>query len=64
MPEASLPPSVYLVLGILTIGNLGVILTCLTVIFKAGKWVAKTDAGIADAKDCAVRAHLRIDANS
>lgn len=59
--SSELPASVYLVLGILSVGNLGVILSLLTFIFKAGKFVAATEHGISDAKDTAIRAHKRID---
>lgn len=62
MTESSgLPSSVYLVIGILSVGNLGVIISLLAFIFRAGMFVARTNAGIADAKGCAVRAHDRID---
>ncbi len=56
-----IPSSFYIIIGILIVGNLGVIITVLTFIFKAGSFVAETKAGITDAKECAVRAHVRID---
>lgn len=57
----SIPTSFYLVVGILVVANLGVIITMVTFIFKAGLFVARTEAGIAKANDCAIRAHKRID---
>lgn len=56
-----LPDGFYVAIGILIIANLGVILTLLGLIFKAGSFVTATNMGIADAKDCGVRAHKRID---
>lgn len=56
-----LPDSFYITIGILVVANLGVILTLLSLIFKAGSFVAATNMGIVDAKDCAVRAHKRLD---
>lgn len=59
--ESQLPAGVYLAIGVLTVGNLGVIITMLTFIFKAGMFVSSTKMGVKDAKDSAVRAHKRID---
>lgn len=56
-----LPQEFYISIGIVVACNLGVIITMLGAIFKAGKFVAATEHGIADAKDCGVRAHKRID---
>lgn len=56
-----LPPEFYIAIGVLVIGNFGVILTMLTFIFKAGLFVSDTKLGITDAKGCAIRAHKRID---
>ena len=56
-----LPESFYVIVGILIVANLGVILSLLTLIFKAGQFVSSTNMGIADAKDCGIRAHKRID---
>jgi len=58
---ATIPTSVYVSVGVLVLGNLTVILTLLTFIFKSGMFVAETKGGIKDAKDTAVRAHKRID---
>ena len=58
---AQIPTSVYVSIGVLVLGNLTVILTLLTFIFKSGMFVAETKVGIKDAKDTAVRAHKRID---
>lgn len=57
----NLPVGFYIATGVLVVANLGVILSLLTLIFKAGSFVAATQHGIADAKDCGVRAHKRID---
>ncbi len=56
-----LPNSVYVVVGILVITNLGTIGTLLVFIFKCGVFVSDTRSGIKDAKETAVRAHIRID---
>lgn len=56
-----LPASFYATVGILTVTNLATLVTLLTVIFKAGFFVAETKTGIKDAKDTAVRAHKRVD---
>ena len=56
-----LPSSVYLVVGIMVIGNLTVLGTIIAFIFKSGIFVAETKAGIKDSKETAVRAHKRID---
>ena len=59
-----IPPSFYAIVGALIVANIGVIITFITFIFKAGMFVANTKAGIKDAKDSAVRAHKRIDSLS
>ena len=59
--EAQLPTAFYVVIGTLIFGNLGLLLSLLTIIFKAGRFVTATEMGIMDAKDCAVRGHKRID---
>lgn len=56
-----LPASFYAIIGILVVTNMATLFTLLTVIFKAGFFVAETKTGIKDAKDAAVRAHKRID---
>jgi len=56
-----IPSTFYVVFGVLIVANLGVILSLLTLIFKAGVFISSTNLGIADAKDCGVRAHKRID---
>lgn len=56
-----IPTSFYVVLGVLITANFGVILSLLTLVFKAGSFVATTNAGIKEAKDTAVRAHKRVD---
>jgi hypothetical protein len=62
-PEVAnaIPPSFYAAVGILIVGNLGVLVSLVTFIFKAGKFVASTELGISDAKGSAIRAHLRVD---
>lgn len=57
----NIPTSLYVVVGLLVVGNFGVIISLLTLIFKAGMFVAATRDGIKNAKDTAVRAHKRID---
>lgn len=59
--SSQIPSSFYITVGVLVLGNLTVILTLLTFIFKGGMFVAETKGGIKDAKDTAVRAHKRID---
>lgn len=59
--EAQLPTAFYVVIGVLVFGNLGLILSLLTIIFKAGRFVTATEMGIKDAKECGVRAHKRLD---
>jgi len=56
-----IPQSGYILIGALIVGNLGVILSLLTFIFKAGQFVAETKSGIKDSKDTGIRAHKRID---
>lgn len=56
-----LPASFYAVVGILTVTNLATLFALLTLIFKAGLFVAETKAGILNAHETAVRAHKRID---
>ena len=56
-----LPASLYTVVGILVLFNLGTIGTLIVFIFKCGMFVADTKSGIKDAKETAVRAHVRID---
>ena len=59
--SVQIPTSLYVVVGLLVVGNFGVIVSMLTLIFKAGMFVSTTKAGIQDAKETAVRAHKRID---
>lgn len=56
-----MPSWAYTIVGVLILSNLGVIITFITFIFKAGQFVARTDHGIKEAKDAAIRAHKRID---
>jgi len=58
----SLPTSVYIGVGVLILSNVASVISFFVFIFKGGMFVAETRAGIKDAKDCAVRAHTRIDA--
>ncbi len=55
------PPSLYAIVGILVVTNLSTVGALIVFIFKCGVFVANTNAGIKDAKEAAVRAHLRID---
>jgi hypothetical protein len=57
----SLPPVFLIAIGTLVVCNLGVIITVITFIFKAGMFVTATKMGIKDSKDAAIRAHKRID---
>jgi len=57
----NVPPGLYAVVGILVVTNLSTVGALIVFIFKCGMFVADTKAGISDAKDCAVRAHTRID---
>ncbi len=56
-----IPASFYAILGILVVTNVGTVGALIVFIFKCGMFVADTKSGIRDAKDTAVRAHLRID---
>ena len=55
------PVAILIGVGLLVLSNLGVIITFITFIFKAGMFVSETKAGIAKAQETAVRAHRRID---
>lgn len=59
--ESQIPTWVYVTIGTLVVSNLGSIISFAVFIFKCGVFVADTKSGIKDAKDTAVRAHLRID---
>ncbi len=48
-------------IGFLILTQLGAVFTFIGFIFKAGKFVAKTEHGIVDAKSTGVRAHKRSD---
>ncbi len=56
-----LPPGVYAIVGILVVTNLATVGSLIVFIFKCGVFVADTKSGITDAKECATRAHKRID---
>jgi len=58
---AQIPTAFYVAIGILVLANLGVIISLVTFIFKAGMFVSETRSGIKDAKETSVRAHKRID---
>ena len=55
------PVAILIGVGLLVLSNLGVIITFITFIFKAGMFVSDTKAGISKAQETAVRAHRRID---
>ena len=59
--KAELPPSVYIVVGVLVLSNLSLVIPIITFFFKAGITKATHELGIKDAKETAVRAHKRID---
>lgn len=56
-----IPTSFYVIIGILVIGNISVLITVITFIFKAGFFVSETKMGIENVKEISVRAHKRID---
>lgn len=56
-----LPTQVYAIAGALLVSNIATLYALMRVLFKAGEFVANTNNGIKDAKECAVRAHERID---
>lgn len=56
-----IPNSFYALLGFLLFSNFATLGTLIVFIFKVGMFVSDTKHGITDAKDCAVRAHGRID---
>lgn len=58
---AELPPSVYMIVGILVITNLSTVGALIVFIFKCGVFVSETKSGIQDSKASSVRAHKRID---
>lgn len=58
---SELPASVYWVVGILVVGNLGTIGTILFTLGKAVWWLSKLDSRVAETRDMSVRAHKRID---
>lgn len=57
---SSIPESFFIAVGVMMLLNFGAIITLLTFIFKSGVFVAKTEAGIEDAKSRANRAHARL----
>lgn len=59
--QAQLPKEFYYYLGVVIVMMASQIGLMLGLIFKAGKFVASTEFGIKDSKDCAVRAHKRQD---
>ncbi len=56
-----IPAALYAIVGILVVTNLATVGSLIVFIFKCGMFVATTRSGIKDAKETAVRAHLRID---
>jgi fructose-specific phosphotransferase system IIC component len=63
-----LPAGFYSIVGILFVSQIGILISLVTLVFKIGAFVAKTESGIKeakelarDAKDSAVWAHRRID---
>jgi hypothetical protein len=56
-----IPTIFYVVVGVMILGNLSLILTLLTIIFKAGRFVTATEMGVANATNLAKLAHKRID---
>ncbi len=61
LSDKAIPTSFFVAIGVLVLCNMGVIVSLVVFIFKAGMFVSTTKAGITDAKQCAVRAHDRID---
>ena len=58
---AELPSQFYGAIGVLVASNLAVLGSLVVLIFKGGMFVAETRGNIREAKDTAVRAHVRID---
>lgn len=56
-----MPSGVYLVVGILVLGNLGTILAIFRGIWWLSGEMRETKMNIIDAKETAIRAHKRID---
>jgi hypothetical protein len=56
-----IPASLYAIIGILILTNIGAVGSMIVFIFRCGLFVANTKAGIRDAKNTAIRAHKRID---
>lgn len=56
------PLSILIFVGILVLSNIGVIITILTFIFKAGMFVSETRKGIETATKQASGAHERLNA--
>ncbi len=61
MDEVMKSDGFKLLIGGLILSNFATIGLVIGWIFKGGMFVADTKSGIKDAKDCAVRAHVRID---
>jgi hypothetical protein len=56
-----LPAQFYYVAGVILLANIGTIVTVAFAAFRAIWWAAKLDSRVKETKDCAVRAHKRID---
>jgi hypothetical protein len=61
LSTSAIPSSFFIAIGVLVLCNIGVIVTLISFIFKAGMFVSTTKAGIKDAKEAAIRAHRRVD---
>jgi hypothetical protein len=59
--HAELPPSVYVIVGVLVLSNLSLVIPIITFFFKAGITKATHEMGIKDAKETAIRCHKRVD---
>ena len=60
-----LPSSIYYLVGMIVVSNLGVLITIIVAVLKGSFWLGKTltklDAKADKASDSAIRAHKRID---
>lgn len=59
--QLALPSEVYYVAGVILLANVGTIVTVGFAAMRAIWWAAKLDSRVKETKDCAIRAHKRID---
>lgn len=51
----------YWIIGSVLVANVGAIITMIITAGRGVWWLSKLDSRVDDAKDCAVRAHKRVD---